>query len=192
MYKKILTMLALIALTGCISEQERNQSRYMYEQVLLEQCQHVLGFQKGTQDYMNCRLFYNSYIKNIGYDTTYLSYSKVNNIQSKIENTNQQCAYFWGTDEIEKANKAALWSCTQKIAQEEMKENKHQKELEEKRRLLTDSIAEGQRQANDDARLQERIDAERERVAAATGKSPPKVKCRTYTKSSGYVQIKCK
>ena len=64
--------------------------------------------------------------------------------------------------------------------------------MEEKQKMLTESIAEGQRQANDDARLQERIDAERERVAAATGKSQGKIKCTTHTKSNGYVQIKCK
>ncbi len=192
MNKKTVISLIFLVLTGCVSEQERNESRYMYEQALLDQCQHILGFQKGTQNYMNCRMFYNSYFKTLGYDMAYPSYSKANKVQRDIQRVNSQCTYFWGTDEVTKVNKVALWSCTQKIVQEEMDEIKHQKELEEKQKMLTDSIAEGQKKANDNARLQERINAERERVAASTGKSPSKIKCKTYTKSNGYIQVKCK
>ena len=69
---------------------------------------------------------------------------------------------------------------------------KHEKELKEQEEMLTRSIAAGQKEANDDARLQARIDAERERVARETGKNPKKIYCTTSTKSNGYIKVKCK
>ena len=50
----------------------------------------------------------------------------------------------------------------------------------------------GKKDADAERRLQERIDAERDRVAQETGKRPSKVKCKTYEKSNGYIQVKCK
>ena len=64
--------------------------------------------------------------------------------------------------------------------------------LKEEEEMLTRSIAQGQKQANDDARIQERVDAERMRVAQLTGKNPKKINCTTRQSSNGYVKVKCK
>ena len=50
----------------------------------------------------------------------------------------------------------------------------HEKELQEQEAMMTHSFAEGQREANAESRIQGLIDAERARVAAATGKNPKK------------------
>ena len=68
----------------------------------------------------------------------------------------------------------------------------HQKELQEREDVLTRSIANGQKDADAERRLQDRIDAEREWVAKEKKKKPSKVKCKTYEKSNGYIQVKCK
>ena len=73
-----------------------------------------------------------------------------------------------------------------------IEEYKRQKELKEQEDMLTRSISAGQKQANENTQLQERIDAERMRVAKETGKNPKKIECTTRTYSNGYIKVKCK
>ena len=187
--KKVALILLCIGLTGCVSEQERRESLYRYEQVMRNQCEHILGLPAGTQGYMECRMFYDKVMKYADIDTDYMSFSKVQQVQNRIDATTQKCQSYWGRDNMAKS---ALWACIKAREQEAIDEAIHQKELREQEEMLTRAIADGQKEANDDNRLQERIDAERERVAKETGKNPKKIKCKTYNKSNGYIQVKCK
>ena len=187
--KKMFLLLTCLTLTGCVSEQEQRESMYRYEETMRNQCEHTLGFATGTQGYMNCRMFYDEYLPAAGYSTTSMSFSNAQRIQNQIDSLNNQCARYWGTSGISGAN---LWSCVQQLGNKVIDEAEHQRELKEKQEMLTRSIADGQKEANDDARLQERIDAERMRVAQATGKNPKKIYCTTRQSSNGYIKVKCK
>ena len=181
--------LICLGLIGCVSEQERRESAYRYEQTMRNQCEHTLGFQTGTRNYMECRMFYDKVLKYADFTTNSMSFNQAQRIQDYIDSGTKKCLNYWGTDRMEKS---ALWACIKEREQEQIDEAIHQKELKEKEEMLTRAIATGQKEANDDNRLQERIDAERERVAKETGKNPKKIKCKTYNKSNGYIQVKCK
>jgi hypothetical protein len=187
--KKYFLMFLLFALSGCISPEERAAATYRMEQVLSSQCSQKLGFKSGTQSYMKCQMFYESMMNVWGISFDYASFYTSDRLANRISEQNKKCARYWGEGSIDKS---ALWDCIQDIGQKEIDEAAHQKELKEKEEMLTRSIAAGQTQANEEARLQERIDAERERVAKETGKNPKKIQCKTYHKSNGYIQVKCK
>lgn len=189
MYQKLGILSLCVLLGACVSEQERRESMYRYEQTMRNQCEHTLGFATGTQNYMNCRLFYDEYLAAIGYPTGSMSFSKADAIQSRINALNTKCTRYWGTQGLGGQN---LWYCVRQLGDKQIEQAKHEQELQEQEEMLTRSIAAGQKEANDDNRLQARIEAERERVAKEKGKNPKKVKCSTYTKSNGYVQVKCK
>ncbi len=189
MKKYLNLILPCLVLMGCVSEQEQRESMYRYEETMRNQCEHALGFSVGTQNYMNCRMFYDEYLSAVGYSTTSMSFSNVQNIQNQISSLNEQCGRYWGTVGISGKN---LWNCVQQLGNKTISEAAHQKELQEEEEMLTRSIAEGQKEANDDARLQERIETERMNVAKLTGKNPKKIKCTTRQSSNGYVKVKCK
>ena len=187
--RKIALMLLCIGLAGCVTEQEQREASYRFEQAMRNQCEYTLGFPAGTQGYMECRMFYDKVLKYSSYGSGTMSFSRVQQIQNRIDTTTKKCLSYWGRDNMAKS---ALWSCIKEQEQEAIDEAIHQKELQEQEDMLTRAIASGQKEANDDNRLQERIDAERERVAKETGKNPKKIKCKTYNKSNGYIQVKCK
>lgn len=189
MKKYLSLILPCLMLVGCVSEQEQRESMYRYEETMRNQCAHTLGFSVGTQNYMNCRMFYDEYLPAVGYSTTSMSFSNAQSIQNQITSLNNQCARYWGTSGI---SGMSLWNCIQQLGEKAIDEAAHQRELREKEEMLTRSIAEGQKEANDDARLQERVDAERMRVAKLTGKNPKKIKCTTRQSSNGYIKVKCK
>ena len=88
MYQKLGILSLCVLLGACVSEQERRESMYRYEQTMRNQCEHTLGFATGTQNYMNCRLFYDEYLAAIGYPTDSMSFSKAGDIQSRINALN--------------------------------------------------------------------------------------------------------
>ena len=186
--KKFYLLGTFLLISACVSEQEQREASYRFEEVMRNQCEHTLGFASGTEGYMNCRMFYDEVLEYAGLTGT-KSYSRVNQIQQRIETTNAECRRYWGQEGM---TQAALWSCVQKKENAFIDEAIHQKELQEKEDVLTRSIANGQKDADAERRLQDRIDAERERVAKKKKKSPSKVKCKTYEKSNGYIQVKCK
>lgn len=181
--------LICLGLAACVSEQEQREAAYRYEQTMRNQCEHTLGFTAGTQGYMECRMFYDKVLKHANLGTGSWSFSKAQQVQNRIDSTTTTCRNYWGRDNMAQS---ALWACIKDREQEAIDEAIHQKELKEKEEMLTRAIATGQKEANDDNRLQERIEAERERVAKETGKNPKKIKCKTYNKSNGYIQVKCK
>jgi len=188
--KKVgLIALVCLGLVSCVSEQERRESAYRYEQTLRNQCEHTLGFSAGTKKYMECRMFYDKVMKYSDFNVNSMSFNQAQKIQDYIDSETRKCRNYWGKEGMEKS---ALWACIKERGQEQIDEAVHQKELQEKEEMLTRAISAGQKEANDDNRLQERIDAERERVAKETGKNPKKIECKTYTKSNGYIQVKCK
>lgn len=182
-------ILPCLILMGCVSEQEQRESMYRYEETMRNQCEHTLGFAAGTQNYMNCRMFYDEYLAAAGYSTSSMSFSNAQNIKNQIDSLNNQCSRYWGKEGISGVN---LWNCVRQLGDKVIEEAEHQKELREKQQVLTRSIADGQIEANDDARLKERIEAERMRVAQFTGKNPRKINCTTHESSNGYIKIKCK
>ena len=186
---KFLLLVGCFALWSCVSEEERAASMYQYETTMRNQCVHKLGFQTGTQNYMNCRIFYDEYLESIGYSTSGMSFSKAQTIQTRIDELNNQCARYWGQSGIAGQH---LWSCVQTFGNKQIEKTKHEKELKEQEEMLTRSIAAGQKEANEASKLQDRIDAERERVARETGKNPKKIRCTTSKKSNGYIKVKCK
>ena len=189
MKKQLLFWILPLMLGACVSDQERRESMYRYEQTMRNQCDQTMGFAPGTQNYMDCRMHYDEYLKAVGYDTSYMTFYKAQNIQNKIDTLNSKCSRYWGKEGI---SGNYLWRCIQQLSQQEMAQAKHEKELKEQEEMLSRSISAGQTEAYENARLQSRIDAERERVARTTGKNPKKIYCSTYTKSNGYIQVKCK
>ena len=189
MNKKWLFVVMALLVSACVSEQERRESLYRYEQTMRNQCEHRLGFSAGTSNYMSCRMFYDEYLTEMGYTSDGMSYNKADRIQSKIDELNNQCSMYWGVEGI---SGQYLWSCIQTLAGKAMEKAKHERELKEKEEVLTRSIAAGQKEANNDARLQERIEEERMRVAKLKGKNPKKINCSTTTQSNGYIKVKCK
>lgn len=187
--KKMFLLMTCLTLGACVSEQEQRESMYRYEETMRNQCEHALGFRTGTQGYMNCRVFYDEYLDSLGYSTSSMSFSRAQTIQRQVDALNNQCSRYWGQEGI---SGQYLWNCVQMFGNKQIEQAKHEKELKEQEEMLTRSIAAGQKEANDDARLQERIDAERERVARETGKNPKKIYCTTSTKSNGYIKVKCK
>ena len=184
-----LLLIICITATACVSEQEQREATYRYEQTMRNQCEHTLNFQPGTQGYMDCRMFYDKVLNAANLTGGTMSFSVVQNIQSRIKSTTKTCQTYWGTDGMPSS---ALWSCIREREQAFIDEAAHQKELQEQEEVLSRAFASGQKEANDDNRLQERIEAERLRVAQETGKNPKKVNCRTSTKANGYIQVKCK
>ena len=189
MMKKYISLIVLFFLVGCVSPEEQAAAKYRMEQALKTQCSQTLGFSVGTSQYMECQMFYEDMLDTWNVSFSYPSFYTSDRLARLIQEQNSKCLRYWGTQNIDKK---ALWSCVYQLGLEAIEEKAHQKELEEKEKMLTRSIAAGQTQANEEARLQERIDAERDRVAKETGKPPKKVKCKTYHKSNGYIQVKCK
>ena len=188
MNKVNVVLLSCLFLASCVSEQEQREASYRYEQIMRNQCEHTLGFPAGTEGYMNCRMFYDEVLDYASLSGT-RSFSQVQRIQNRLQETTNECRRYWGTDNM---IRSALWNCIQKKEQAFIDEAIHQKELQEKEDLLTRSISNGQKDADAERRLQDRIDAERNRVAKEKNKRPSKVKCKTYEKSNGYIQVKCK
>jgi len=188
MSKKFFVFFLCFVLTACVSEEERRAANYRYDEVLSHQCTNNLGFYPGTQNYMSCRMFYDDYFTSLG-DTKWMSLSSVRTIQNKIDTLNGKCYSYWGQSGTANAD---IWPCIQYFAKRDIEEARRQKELEEQKRAMRDAFADAQREANEDARVQARIDEERARVAAATGKNPKKIYCTTSTKSNGYIKVKCK
>ena len=179
-------LLGVLIMTGCASAEEQRAAAYRYEEMMRAQCAR-LGFSVGTQSYMSCRLFYDEYLKAYGYDSAY-SLRGVQNMQSKIDGLTSQCSQYWGQSGVG----SYLWPCIQQLGQRQIEEIRRQKELQEQEDMLTRSFAEGQREANEEARIQALIDEERMRVAREKGKKPKNVYCTTSTKSNGYIKVKCK
>lgn len=172
-------------LVGCISEQERFAAHQKLEDVLETQCEQKMGFQKGTQAYMQCRTFYDGILQEEGFSSDYYGLGTVLGFENKIDEANEHCATLWGNMP---KRAAVLWPCVQERLQADANRVIHERELREQRQMYKGAAVE----ANNDIYLKERIDAEREKVSKETGKSPSKINCRTYPKSNGYVQIKCK
>ena len=184
MRKYLLLFLALGTLNACVSPEEQRAAAYRYEELITSQCQQTLGLPMGTQNYMNCRIFYDEYMDALGYSTDYMSFSKVQNMQRQVDALNSQCGRYIGQG----SSRQYLWSCVQTLGQKRIEQARHEKELQEQEEMFTRSM----RQANEEARIQEKIDEERERVARETGKNPKKIYCTTSTKSNGYIKVKCK
>ncbi len=183
---KFLLLTFVFFLSGCVSEAEQRAAAYRQEEILREQCAQF-GFSPGTQNYMSCRMFYDEYMQAYGYGSAY-SLRGVQNMQSKLNELTNRCSQYWGYGGVG----AHLWPCIQQLGQKQIEQMRHEKELQEQEAMMTRSFAEGQREANEESRIQGLIDAERARVAAATGKNPKKIYCTTSTKSNGYVKVKCK
>ena len=187
MKKEILIVMLCMGLTACISAEERRAANYRYDESLYNKCAYRLGFSPGTQNYMNCRMFYDEYFTDMGY-TKWMSLSSVQKIQTKMDALTNKCLGYWGQSG---AGAAQVWPCIQYFGKKELTEYKRQQELAEQERIMRDAYADAQQEANEAARVQARIDEERARVAAATGKNPKKIYCTSSTKSNGYIKVKC-
>lgn len=183
--KKAFVLIPLILLSGCISAEEQQAAHYRLEQVLMTQCSETMGFKKGTTEYLKCRTFYETITPDEGFSSDYYGVGAVMGFEDKITEVNTHCTNLLGATNPKAGQ---IWPCVQEKHTQEVAKIKHDREMQEQQRLMTSSME----KAEADNRLQERILAERERVAAATGKKPQDVTCRTYYKSESYTQIKCK
>ena len=174
-------LMSCFLLCGCISEQEQREAAYRYEQFMQQQCSKTLGFQAGSEGYMNCRMFYDRVFDYNRLDGT-KSFYLVERIQNYVTDTTMRCRSYWGSPQA--MDKSALWSCITRIEEERIAEIIRQKELDDFKNSL--------KEADKERRLQERIDAERHRVAREKRKRPSDVDCKVYHKWTGYDQVKCK
>ena len=184
MKKITFAVLSCLMLTACISEQEQREATYRYDQLMKNQCEMTLGFPAGTEGFMNCRMFYENLFEYESMMGT-MSYNRVQQIQNRIYETNNMCRRYWGGDRMDKS---VLWSCIQQNEQARINDIIHQREMAEQEEMLKRSIKE----ADEERELQHRIDMERHKVAREKHKRPSDVRCKTYNKKHGYVQVKCK
>lgn len=166
--------LACLCLSGCISAEERAAARYRMNTILDQQCAVAMGFRQGTNQYMECRMFYDDVLTSREITLNYMSLSTVNNFKMDLDDLNRTCMQYLGNMN---PPAGAIWGCVKKKEQEESQ-----------RRAISGALKE----ANEDSKLQDRILAERNRVAAEKNKRPSDVTCRTYDKGNGYTQVKCK
>ncbi|MBO5997377.1 MAG: hypothetical protein J6P93_02495 [Alphaproteobacteria bacterium] len=183
------TALLCAVLCACISAEERAAAKNRMNSVLNRQCSVTMGFKLGTEEYMQCRMFYDDVLRYRNMDMDYLSFDKVDSFRLKMDDLNKTCTQYLGNFN---PPPGAIWNCVRKKEQDVIDEAIRKRDLKDEEDMRRRSMADAMKEANADARLQDRIDAERERVAAETGKRPSKVKCKTYDKGNGYVQVKCK
>jgi len=181
-------LIPCLLLTACISEQEQREASYRFEQLMRGQCEQTLGFRSGTEGYMNCRMFYDNLFEYAGLTGT-MSYYRVQQIQNRVYETTNECRRYLGQSNMDKK---ALWACIQQKEQDYIDDVIHERELQEQEEILTRSIANGQKEANEDFELSRKIEAERMKVAREKHKKPSEVHCKTHTKMNGRVKIKCK
>ena len=177
-------LIPCLLLTACISEQEQREANYRFEELMKGQCEQTLGFAAGTEGYMNCRMFYDNLFDYAGLMGT-MSYYRVQRIQNRVYETTNECRRYWGKDNMDKG---ALWACIQQKEQAYIDDVIHDRELREQEEALTRSMKEADRERE----LNHRIERERMKVAREKHKRPSDVKCKTYNKKHGYVQVKCK
>ncbi len=176
-------------LSGCISPEERAASKNRMNSILNQQCSVTMGFKQGTKDYMNCRMFYDDVLRYQGIDITYMSLTRVDRFRVNLEDLNQTCMQYLGNF---KPKAGEIWECVHKKEKDKIDEAIRKQQLKEQEEMQQRAISSALKEANDDARLQERIDAERNRVAAEKGVRPSDVTCKTYHKRNDYIQVKCK
>ena len=183
------TALLCAVLCACISAEERAAAKNRMNSVLNRQCSVTMGFKLGTEEYMQCRMFYDDVLRYKNLNINSMSLSSADSFRVKMEDLNKTCMQYLGNFN---PPPGAIWTCVHKKEQDVIDEAIRKRDLKEEEEMRTRSLSNAMKDANADDRLQKRIDEERERVAAETGKRPSKVKCKTYNKSDGYVQVKCK
>ena len=190
MIKKIVIAgLVCTALCSCVSPEEKLAAKNRMNATLNQQCAVTMGFKQGTEEYMQCRMFYDDVLR---YNKIYinnLSLAEADSFRVKMEDLNQTCMQYLGNFN---PPPGAIWNCVHKKEQDVIDEAIRKRDLKEEEEMRTRSLSTALKDANADARLQERIEEERNRVAAEKGKRPSKVKCKTYDKGNGYTQVKCK
>lgn len=186
---KLLLLILCLMVGACVSEQEQREAMNRFEETIRNQCVNRLGFVVATQEYMNCRMYYDEYLSAIGYNVSSMSFSKVQGIQGKIDSLNQQCSHYWGASDISNSD---LWSCIQRLGNKVVNEAERKKELQEEEDMLKRSIVEAHKEASDDAYIKERIEIERMKLAQLTGKNPQKIYCTHRQSLNGYVKVDCK
>ena len=182
MKKTIFTLLACLALTACISEQEQLEATNQYRQLMQNQCANILGFRAGSEGYMECQMFYEGLFDYEGMTGT-MSFSRVSSIRNRVNRTTNDCRRYWGADQMDKS---ALWACIHRTEQERIDEIIHQREMREQEEILRRTIE----AAEEEKELNRRIEKERMRVAHEKHKRPEDVRCKTKNKH-GHVKVYC-
>lgn len=187
--KVIIGGLLCSVLCSCISVEERTAAKNRMNSTLNQQCSVTMGFKLGTEEYMQCRMFYDDVLRYRNININNMSLSSADSFRVEMEDLNKTCMEYLGNFN---PPPGAIWNCVHKKEQDAIDAAIRKKELKEEEEMRQRSLSNAMKDANADERLQKRIDEERERVAAETGKRPSKVKCKTYEKSNGYIQVKCK
>lgn len=181
--------IACLCLSGCISAEERAAARYRMNTILDQQCAVAMGFRQGTNQYMECRMFYDDVLTSREIKLNYMSLSTVNNFKMDLDDLNRTCMQYLGNMN---PPAGAIWGCVKKKEQAQIDERLRKQRLKEQEESQRRAISGALKEANEDSKLQDRILAERNRVAAEKNKRPSDVTCRTYDKGNGYTQVKCK
>ena len=136
--RKLILLTTCLTLSACISAEELEAAQYAYQSVLQEQCEDVLGFPIGTNQHMQCRMFYENMYK---YQTSsYMTMSHVERIRAQIQSMTQLCQSYWGDQDMAQT---ALWSCIQQKGNDIIAENKRKKELEDQADMLNQAFGNG-------------------------------------------------
>ena len=179
----------LLGITACVSDAERQEALYRYESLIRNQCSQTLAFPIGTHSFIDCRRFYNDWFASLEIDTHSLSNSKAKYLEDLVVSLNQTCRIYWGGADIVPDE---LWRCIQDRAKLETSVFRHQKQLDEQEDILLRKIATGKAEANERVLWQERVEAERQKVAREKGKRIDQVKCRTIKKMNGDLKVRCR
>lgn len=175
--KKIFVLCASVLLFGCVSAEEERGAHLQLDQFLTDHCQEV-GFKSGTSGYISCRAFYD------GISETYMyeySYYQVNQFRDHIIEVKNQClSYFGGVAPKD----GSAWSCIQQREELAASQTAMKKELDKQQMHMHREL--------EDTKIDVLETAERNRVAAATGKRPKDVTCHIHPRFGQDPEIKCK
>ena len=167
-----------------VSDQGR-MAEARYAEALETQCAENLGFSKSSADYINCVSLYQRLFVAYDWEIPPNNLSIFSAMERKIEQLNNTCGWEEGMPTV---GQRQVWECIYLQGSVEMTQIEKQREREWQEESLVRALD----RANEENRLQIRIDRERERVAYEKGKKIEKVRCYTTTKSNGYVKVKCK
>ena len=104
-----------------------------YQSVLQRQCTEVLGFEEGSEQNMNCQLFYEKLFRRLYHISDLTNLSTVNRVEAKIEKLNTTCQNRYGDQTIPSD---VLWNCIQQQGELERAESTYQERRQERRDLL--------------------------------------------------------
>ncbi len=184
MRRLILIFGILSILCGCSFLEDYQANAYQLEYKLQMLCSQGIGTQVATQEYAQCRIFYDKLMLQYGINSQRPSSYQISTLTDRANLSSQRCTSYG-------LRGRQVWQCMQEQETMQANEYERRKIAQEKEESLQRSNASGMKEANEAERRQAMIDAERARVMKEKGKRASEVDCSVYEKWNGAVVVKC-